>query len=235
MTNTSTNKLLVKQTWINSDMGYIVYLHTNKANGKKYVGITSQKTAKRRWHNGEGYNQQRRFYNAIKHYGWDGFEHEVLFMGLTKKQAEAKEEELIKFYRSNEETFGYNIENGGRTHRMSESQKRRLSEVNTGRKHTEETKRKMSESHIGLSREWLTGRKASQETRNKMSLHRTGERNGRAKAVLQISEDGTILNRYATLKEAAVSVGACGSAHISNCCRGIKEFAHGFRWQYAEV
>ena len=216
-------------------MSYIVYLHTNKTNGKKYVGITSQKTAKRRWHNGEGYNQQRRFYSAIKCYGWNGFEHDILFNGLTKEQAEAKEEELIRFYHSNEEQYGYNIENGGRTHKMSEAQKQRLREAHTGKKLTEETKQRIRESHIGLSTQWLTGRKVTSETRKKMSLHRMGERNGRAKAVLQISEDGTILNQYKTLKDAAASVSACGSAHISNCCRGIKEFAHGFRWKYAEV
>lgn len=216
-------------------MGYIVYLHTNKTNGKKYVGITSQKSAKRRWHNGEGYNKQRRFYSAIKCYGWEGFEHEILFRGLTKEQAEAKEEELIKLYRSNEERFGYNIENGGNAHRMSEAQKQHLREVHTGRKCSEETKRKISESHKGLSCEWLTGRKATEETRRKMSLQRMGEKNVRAKAVLQLSQDGKVLNRYKTLKDAAASVGACGSSHISNCCRGIKDFAHGFRWQYAEV
>lgn len=216
-------------------MSYLVYLHTNRENGKKYVGITSQKSGKRRWHNGEGYKKQRRFYSAITCYGWDGFTHEILFSGLTKEQAEEKEEQLIKLFRSNELEHGYNIENGGKTHRMSEAQKQRLREVQTGRKLTEETKRKISESHKGLSPSWLTGRTATAETRAKMSVSRSGKRNGRARSVLQFSFDGILIEVYATLKDAANAVNVKSSAHISQCCSGERNCAYGFCWAYAEV
>lgn len=45
-------------------MAYTVYKHTNKINGKVYIGITSQ-NVKRRWQNGAGYYGTY-FYNAIK-------------------------------------------------------------------------------------------------------------------------------------------------------------------------
>ena len=217
------------------DMGYSVYLHTNKTNGKKYVGITSQKNVERRWSNGAGYKKQRRFYCAIKSYGWDGFTHEILYSGLTKEQAEAKEEELILLFRSNDLAFGYNIENGGRTRKISEEQKNHLREVNTGKHHTEETKAKMSASHKGLSSCWLTGRKASEETKKKMSEKRLGANNPRAKSVVKLTLDGKQIAVYDTLNDAALSINQTRSAHISQCCRGERKSAYGFRWAYLEV
>ena len=41
-----------------------VYIHINKINNKKYVGITSEKDPNKRWKNGLGYKQQI-FYKAI--------------------------------------------------------------------------------------------------------------------------------------------------------------------------
>ena len=65
---------------------YCVYVHTNKANGKMYVGITSMLPEKR-WANGHGYRSNVLFYRAIQKYGWESFEHSVLFDGLTREEA----------------------------------------------------------------------------------------------------------------------------------------------------
>ena len=216
-------------------MKYSVYLHTNKTNGKKYIGITSQKNVERRWSNGAGYKKQKRFYCAIQSYGWDGFTHEILYSGLTKEQAEAKEEELILLHRSNDLNFGYNIENGGRTHKISEAQKQKLRDINTGKHHSAETKAKMSVSHKGMSSQWLTGRKASEETKAKMSARRLGSNNPRAKSVVQLTLDKEPIAVFDTLKDAALSINQTRSAHISQCCRGERKSAYGFRWAYLEV
>ena len=72
-------------------MNYKVYKHTNKTNNKVYIGITQQKLEKR-WQNGYGYKEQIYFYNAIKKYGWDNFNHELLFDNLTEEQAKAIQE-----------------------------------------------------------------------------------------------------------------------------------------------
>ena len=81
---------------------YKVYKHTNKINGKVYIGITSYRYAKTRWSNGNGYSQQSLFWNAICKYGWDNFDHEILFDNLTQEEACQKEIELIKLYKSND-------------------------------------------------------------------------------------------------------------------------------------
>lgn len=93
-------------------MSFLVYKHTNKNNGKVYIGITSQ-TPNRRWQNGAGYYGSY-FYNAILKHGWDGFKHEILFEGLTKEQAEELETELIAKYGSANRENGYNVSLGAK-------------------------------------------------------------------------------------------------------------------------
>ena len=69
---------------------YIIYAHINKINNKVYVGQTCQNPEKR-WDYGSGYKKHNlHFYNAIKKYGWDNFEHEILFENLTQKEAKQK-------------------------------------------------------------------------------------------------------------------------------------------------
>lgn len=213
-------------------MGYFVYIHINKSNGKKYVGITSQRYLSGRWHNGEGYNKQKRFYSAIKHYGWDNFEHIVIRDGLTKEEAETLEQDLIALYRSNDLRFGYNIENGGRTNKLSEDQKQHLRDINTGKKASEETKQKMSQTHIGMARKWMIGKKHTEETKAKMSSAHSGCKNPRAKGVLKYDLNDNFLGRYSTLKEAAESIGEKNTSRISRCCSGERKKAHGYKWKY---
>ena len=90
---------------------FCVYCHTNKKNGKKYVGITSQKP-EQRWNNGKGYIANDDFYKDIQKYGWSGFEHEIVADNLTQKQATQMEADLIKKWDCL--YSGYNRDRGGR-------------------------------------------------------------------------------------------------------------------------
>lgn len=92
---------------------YIIYMHTNKLNGKFYIGQTCQDMKKRAGSNGSRYRMCERFYEAIKEYGWDNFEHTVLFSGLSANEANELEEELITNTRSYDSSIGYNIALGG--------------------------------------------------------------------------------------------------------------------------
>ena len=85
----------------NNGKKWCVYMHTNKINNKKYIGITCN-DASRRWGlQGQGYRRQKHFWNAIQKYGWDNFEHEIIENNLTEDQAKIMEVELIKQYNSN--------------------------------------------------------------------------------------------------------------------------------------
>lgn len=97
---------------------YTVYLHKNIVNGKCYVGITKL-TPYQRWRkNGRGYKPSKGrnesyFYKAIKKYGWDNFTHHILETGLSKEQAELKEQYYIFMWQTQDRDKGYNIAKGG--------------------------------------------------------------------------------------------------------------------------
>lgn len=95
---------------------WTVYRHINKINNKIYVGITKNSVAQRWGKNGRGYKPSQSehtcFYKAIQKYGWNNFEHEILFEGLTYELAIEKEKELIKLYNC-KAPFGYNLTDGG--------------------------------------------------------------------------------------------------------------------------
>ena len=92
-------------------MEWFVYKHTTPS-GKVYVGITSNEP-KRRWNSGHGYKHCTGFWNAICKYGWNNIQHDILYTGLTKDEAEKAERELISEYKSTDSNFGYNIMQGG--------------------------------------------------------------------------------------------------------------------------
>ena len=146
---------------------YTVYKHTNKLNNKVYIGITSQKPETRWGVNGINYKSSPHFYLAIQKYGWDNFEHEILFTDLTKEDACLKEQELIKFYNSMDKEFGYNQTSGGECCVMSDESKLKLSQALIGNKNgvghpcSDEKKQKISNAQ--------KGRKLTEEHKDKLS------------------------------------------------------------------
>lgn len=119
---------------------YSVYIHLFP-NNKVYIGITKQKP-ENRWNNGKGYKNNDYLANAILKYGWNNIEHKILYSNLTKEEAELKEVELIREYKSNIKEYGYNILDGGN--------------VSDGM--TEEVKRKISQACKGKT-SWIKGKK----------------------------------------------------------------------------
>lgn len=178
-----------------TENNYCIYVHTNKFNGKKYIGQTCR-SPKIRWKNGEGYKKSPYFYHAIKKYGWDCFEHEILYINLSCDDANKIENNLITLFNTNDPNFGYNIKDGGggggklpqeiknkisnslkgrpgvnkgkKFGPMSKEQKQKISKANKGHHHTEKTKRKMSESHIGKNNPFY-GKHHTKKAREKIS------------------------------------------------------------------
>ena len=60
-----------------------------------------------------GINRVPLFYNAIQKYGWENFQHNILFENLTAEEAMVKEKELIQKYKTFDKNYGYNILLGG--------------------------------------------------------------------------------------------------------------------------
>ena len=118
----------------NINKQYKIYAHINKINGKVYIGQTCYRNINQRWRHGEGYKRSPHFYNAIQKYGWENFEHIILFEDICGYElADVIERELIQKYQSNNSEYGYNISSGG----------------SYGRTLTDETKNKIRISKIG--------------------------------------------------------------------------------------
>lgn len=95
--------------WNDRKGNWIVYQHISP-NGKSYIGITQQDPLKR-WKNGNGYYKQKKFYNAIKKYGWENFQHNILKENICEEAASYWEKYYIKEFDSYYN--GYNATEGG--------------------------------------------------------------------------------------------------------------------------
>lgn len=135
---------------------YSVYKHTNKINGKQYIGITKQNPRDRWGNNGRNYqNKCPHFWNAITKYGWDNFEHSVIATNLSKDEACDMEIQLIQENRTQDRNYGYNTLSGGTAPSLPEEVRRKMSQSMMGNKNglghpcSEEKRRKISEAQKG--------------------------------------------------------------------------------------
>ena len=171
---------------------YYVYIHINKINNKKYVGITKTSLEKRWGKNGSEYTRDKSsvFGRAIEKYGWENFTHEVFANNLNKERACALEVMLIEMFRTMDRMYGYNIQPGGQLGNagvvFSEESRIKMREAKIGRKLTDEHKERISESLKGHrppnfteeSKEKLRlaniGKTLSDDTKAKISATLTG-------------------------------------------------------------
>lgn len=225
---------------------YKVYLHINKINNKVYVGITHYKNPNYRWVNGKGYKNNVVFTRAIKKYGWNNFDHIILYDNLTKEIACKQEQFLIQLFR--EEKRCYNIMNGGEgTTSMSQEVREKLSQYRGprasqfGRKFTEE---ELAQKSVNMKKYWS---QFSAEERKKMLLKRLKGKRGK---VTQVSEEnrrsiserfskpvycytlfGELLMQFPSMVKAADFLGI-DDGHIGACCIGKRNSAGGYLWRF---
>ena len=151
---------------------WCVYRHTSPS-GKVYIGITSREPAKR-WGHGANYKRQNKyFWNAIQKYGWENIEHEVLFDGLSKEEAQEKEIELIMAHDSTNVEKGYNLTTGGECYQFPEHIKEKLRGPRTL---SEEQREALSKRGKETYEKYLKGRKKTKEEIERMAASKRGKK-----------------------------------------------------------
>ena len=83
-----------------------IYKHTNKANGKIYIGRSNN--PQKRWRNGRGYSDNKPFFEDILLYGWNNFEHEIIDEADDIAKASLLENKYIIEYDAINPEKGYN-------------------------------------------------------------------------------------------------------------------------------
>lgn len=218
---------------------YTVYQHTNKSNGKVYVGITSRPPKDRWGVGGCKYKSSPHFYSAIQKYGWDNFEHNILFENLTREQACAKEQELIEHFNSSNREFGYNSTLGGESFVLNEESKKKKSESMRGNKNalghpcSEEKKLKISNAQ--------KGRQLTKEHKDRLSVaaaQRHVPCSKKKKEILSNSYPYKKKVYCEELDKVFDSVQQCGKAlgipatNISKLCNGRGKTLKGYHFKY---
>ena len=188
-------------------------MHKLKSDNRVYIGITCQKPEKR-WQKGLGYIHSSYFYNAINKYGWDNFEHIILFQNLTKEEAENKEKELIKLYKSNVKGYGFNINEGGFAPTMTEEQKIKISNSEKGKKVTLETKKKLSNK---IKEYYDTNGPTENMKKHYKKMIKP----------IQCIETGKIYYGQNDLKKRGFNTG-----NIQQVCSGKRLIADGYHWKF---
>ena len=242
---------------------WCVYIHRNKINNKAYIGIAKGNPKKRWGDNGCKYTEKQKvFYNAIKKYGWDNFEHIIWSNKLTKQDAKEWEIRLIALFKTNcckyiNPSYGYNMTDGG--------------DGINGCVRTEETKEKIKGANNpsakcvvqidingNIVREWEYAKLASDflninlsaiiaccrrkrkiaggffwRYKNEYSPSESFEYKSQKKKTVQLKLDNTFINEYDSASDAAKNNGI-NVGSVINCCLGISKTSHGFKWMYKD-
>lgn len=224
---------------------WCVYMHINKINNKKYIGITYQKPSLRWRSRGQGYRTCTYFYNAIKKYGWDNFEHKILLENLTEEEAEKKEIELIKFY-GTQVPNGYNIDAGGFSGSCFEKAIYMIS--NTGNIEKEFDSITKASEYIGCSPSSISHAISSKKQCKKHFFYYKNDIDNSninindlisnyipPKIIYQYDfKTHVLINKYDSVTEASLKTNT-NRPDISNCLIGKHKSANGFIWSYNEI
>jgi hypothetical protein len=96
---------------------WTVYCHIHRTTGRRYVGLTSQDW-KKRWNQHISRSKRSKggrwhFPNAVRKYGKDAFDHEVLEVCDTLEEANTAEVRWIEHFDSTNPEKGFNLLKGG--------------------------------------------------------------------------------------------------------------------------
>ena len=222
----------------------ILYLITNRINGKRYVGQTVQ-SMNRRWIHHKSHSNKTAISRAINKYHSENFDVKILSRCYTFDEMNHRERYYIKIFNTLAPN-GYNLRDGGNNGAMHAESKNKISlalkgrqgkphtketrlkisNLNKGKKHSENTKRKMSNSRKGTNNPNY-GKKFSLQYREKLSQSHIGQTSEKRKPVLCMTNGA----KYASVSEASKQLNI-NIASISRVCLLQRKQTHGLIFRY---
>lgn len=216
-----------------SDRSWTLYCHINKANGKRYFGITCQ-LPEQRWMNGHGYAEHLPIGRAIRKYGWGNFEHIIVLENLSENDAKESEMKYISMYKTYSDEYGYNLTHGGdgvvgfkhtNSARLRMSQaKQRENHPNWGKHHSEKTRKRISEANRGKHNP-NKGVSISDDHKRHIS-------EAKYKPVAAYDDNNNLVFTFPSARHAAEALGV-NFRNISLSIHGKRKHCGGYKWQFA--
>lgn len=147
---------------------YSIYKSVNKINGKVYIGFDSQWPKRKREHKSSSKKLKNKFYNAIRKYGWENFDWQVIYQSTDGNHTLNVMEQ---YFITEHDSFhkGYNSTLGG-------DGALGLKSPMCGKKHSEKTKQYLSEINSGKLNRFY-GKNHTQEVKDKIKYKLTGNKN----------------------------------------------------------
>lgn len=240
-----------------------VYMITNHVNGMKYIGVTSR-LLHRRWLEHTSMARQGSSYlihSAIREYGETQFTIEVVEDNIPKELALYKEAYYIEWFGTYYKTGkGYNMTHGGDgtvTYTFTDADICKMRKANTGRKFSPERNERLRRINLGryYKPEWKAalsnarmGRFTGEDNPFYGKHHTADTKQTIREAnsglpVLQIADDGTVVNEFYNLRDAGKWVVANNltTAKYTTCAGRIRVVcgvdsckAYGYMWRYKE-
>lgn len=235
-----------------------IYKYENKINHKVYIGQTTDLVSRKASHRYKSTFTKSKFYNAIRKYGWDNFDFDIIAQveeDTLEKVTEVLDNLEVRFIEEYDSfNHGYNSTTGGHSYRgkvvseefkeycrnrtYSEETRQKMSEAAHNRVVSEETKQKHREN--ALRRHFSDYRLLNEEKRIAALRWR------RSKQVLQIDKDGKVIKVFNSLKEAASYIQSqyapdrkvSGIEHgIERHCKNEikKKLYYGFGWKFGAI
>lgn len=210
----------------------IIYKITNKINGKVYIGQTIKPLSVRWKQHCNKRGGCSALHNAIIKYGAINFIVEQIDCAFSREELDQKEIYWIKYYNSLSPN-GYNLTSGGHHPVISYDVKKRLSEVNKGKRPSDKCilssvnsrkGKKLSKEHIEKLRQTRIGNKNGM-----FGVHRFDANNPNSKKVYCIELDRIFL----TINNACDFIKKDRST-LHLCLQGKLKTAGGYHWRYAD-
>jgi group I intron endonuclease len=133
---------------------YLIYKFTNKLNGKSYIGLTCRGLELRKYDHlySVSKNSQYQFHQAIRKYGIENFNEEILEKDIMSlKEANAREIFYVNYYSTY--VNGYNMTVGGgyrSEYVLSDASREKMRQAKLGVKQSDATKLKHSVALKGI-------------------------------------------------------------------------------------